>query len=346
MIIGMLAKAFERGVDSPVEDWEKTNREIERLKKTVAELQSKQGELESHAEMFRLLAEYSMDGFWRLDQQLRFLYVSPAAQEIFGLPCEEVIGRPLFDFLTPESVAAVQQGYAKRQPLQEKKSSWESSVYTVEVLHQDGRRIWVEVAVNPIFDADNHLIGYNGITRDINERRLREEAMRRYAFYDPLTNLPNRRMFEEILGRSLEQNRPQDRPLAVLFLDVDGLKRINDQYGHGLGDILLQVAAERFRHAIRQQDFVARLAGDEFMVILQDIGDENAVALIADRLVDSCRQPISLAQHQVHVGVSIGISFFPTDADNVTTLMSHADQAMYRAKETGGDCFVCYGQEN
>ena len=170
--------------------------------------------------------------------------------------------------------------------------------------------------------------------------------MRRYAFYDPLTNLPNRRMFEEVLGHSLEQNRPQDRPLSVLFLDVDGLKRVNDQYGHGFGDTLLQVAAERFRHAIRQQDFVARLAGDEFMIILQDIGDKNAVVLIADRLVESCRQPISLAQHQVRVGVSIGISFFPTDADTVTALMSRADQAMYRAKETGGGCYVCYGQEN
>ena len=346
MIFGTLAKAFERGGDSPVEDWEKANREIERLQKTVAELQRKQDELESHAEMFRLLAENSMDGFWRLDEQMRFLYVSPAAQDIFGLPCEEVIGRPLFDFLTPESVETVKQGYAKRQPLQEKNKSWESSVYTVEVFHRDGRRIWVEVAVNPIFDADNHLIGYNGITRDINERRLREEAMRRYAFYDPLTNLPNRRMFEEVLGHSLEQNRPQERPLAVLFLDVDGLKRVNDQYGHGFGDTLLQVAAERFRHAIRQQDFVARLAGDEFMIILQDIGDKNAVALIADRLVESCREPISLAQHQVCVGVSIGISFFPTDADTVTALMSRADQAMYRAKETGGGCYVCYGQEN
>ena len=93
-------------------------------------------------------------------------------------------------------------------------------------------------------------------------------------------------------------------------------------------------------------DFVARLAGDEFMVILQDIGDKNAVALIADRLVESCREPISLAQQQVRLGVSIGISFFPTDADTVTALMSRADQAMYRAKETGGGCYVCYGQEN
>ena len=116
MIFGTLAKAFERGGDSPVEDWEKANREIERLQKTVAELQRKQDELESHAEMFRLLAENSMDGFWRLDEQMRFLYVSPAAQDIFGLPCEEVIGRPLFDFLTPESVETVKQGYAKRQP--------------------------------------------------------------------------------------------------------------------------------------------------------------------------------------------------------------------------------------
>lgn len=324
-------------------DHEETNREIVRLQKTVAELQLKQAELAMHAEMFRLLAENSMDGFWRLDQQFRFVYVSPAAENIFGCSCEEVVGRSLFEFLTPESVEAVKRGYAKRQPLQEQKIGWDSSVYTVEVVHKEGHRLWVEVAVNPIFDNEKRLIGYNGVTRDINERRLREEAIRRYAFYDPLTNLPNRRLFEQVLRRALEQSETQPRQLAVLFLDVDGLKKVNDQYGHGFGDLLLQVVAERFRHAIRQQDFVARLAGDEFLVILQDIGARSEMDDIAERLVDSCQQPIRLGPNPVCVGVSIGVSFFPADADNVPALMSYADQAMYRAKEAGGACYVCYG---
>lgn len=324
-------------------DHEETNREIVRLQKTVAELQLKQAELTMLAEMFRLLAENSMDVFWRLDQQFRFVYVSPAAENIFGCSCEEVVGRSLLEFLTPESVEAVKRGYAKRQPLQEQKIGWGSSVYTVEVVHKEGHRLWVEVAVNPIFDNEKRLIGYNGVTRDINERRLREEAIRRYAFYDPLTNLPNRRLFEQVLRRALEQSETQPRQLAVLFLDVDGLKKVNDQYGHGFGDLLLQVVAERFRHAIRQQDFVARLAGDEFLVILQDIGDRSEMDDIAERLVDSCQQPIRLGPNPVCVGVSIGVSFFPADADNVPALMSYADQAMYRAKEAGGACYVCYG---
>ncbi len=327
-----------------VSDLDAANREIECLKKTVVELQRKQAELALHAEMFRLFAENSLDGFWRLDHQICFVYVSPAVENIFGFSCEEVVGRSLFEFLAPESVEVVKRGYAQRQPLQEQKVGWGSSFYTVEMVHKDGHHVWVEVAVNPIFDSEKRLIGYNGVTRDINERRLREEAIRRYAFYDPLTNLPNRRLFEEVLGRTLEQNGPQRRPLAVLFLDVDGLKKVNDQYGHSFGDLLLQVVAERFRHAVRQEDFVARLAGDEFMVILQDIGGRSEIDYIAERLVDSCRQPIRLGPNQVCVGVSIGVSFFPADADNVPALMSCADQAMYRAKGAGGACYVCYGQ--
>ena len=335
---------LERGFDCKVDEHDGTNQEIERLKETVVELQRKQAELAMHAEMFRLLAENSLDGFWRLDHQFCFVYVSPAAENILGFSCEEIAGRSLFEFLAPESVETVKRGYAQRQPLQEQKAGWGSSVYTVEMVHKDGHHIWVEVAVNPIFDSEKRLTGYNGVTRDINERRLREEAIRRYAFYDPLTNLPNRRLFEEVLGRTLEQNGPQRRPLAVLFLDVDGLKKVNDQYGHGFGDILLQVVAERFRHAVRQEDFVARLAGDEFMVILQDIGERSEIDYIAERLVASCRQPIRLGSNQACVGVSIGVSFFPADADNVPALMSCADQAMYRAKGAGGACYVCYGQ--
>ncbi len=320
------------------------NSEIETLKKMIAELQRDKEKLQQSEEMFRLLAENSMDASWMLDNQFRFVYVSPAAKAIFGLQSEEVVGRSLFSLLSRESSDAVKEGYAKRQLLQERRQNWESSTYTVEAIHKDGHRLWVEVTVNPIFDANKQLMGYNGTSRDISERRSREETIRRYAFCDPLTNLPNRRLLEDVLERTLEKNRQLCKAFAVLFLDIDGLKKVNDQYGHAFGDILLQAMANRFRHALRKKDFFARLAGDEFMALLPGIGDGISAKFIATRLINSCRDPIVIGTNKVRVGVSIGISFFPADADDVALLVKNADQAMYRAKEAGGSCYLCYGE--
>ena len=320
------------------------NSEIVKLKECLAELEQKKTQLQKSEELYRLLAENSMDAIWRLDDRLQFTYVSPNTKNIIGFEKDEIIGRSLFSILTPESSDIVQKGYAARSALQAEKQTWGSATYTVEAIHKDGHHVWVEVAVNPIFDADHQLIGYNGVSRDITERRKIEELIRCYAFRDPLTNLPNRRMFEEVLERSVEQNRQSDQPFAVMFLDIDGLKKVNDRYGHAFGDALLQVTAERFCHALRKEDFVARLAGDEFMAILPGIGDDCSVGLIANRLIESCRQPIAIGSETVTIGVSVGVSFFPADADNVVALMNYADHAMYRAKETGGAGYVCYSQ--
>ena len=272
----------------------------------------------------------------------RFIYLSRATEDMLGFHNDEIIGRSLFSILTSKSRDAVKAGYAKRQPLRSEGQSWGSSTYTVEAIHKDGHHIWVEVTVNPIFDTANHLIGYNGVSRDISNRLKKDEVIRHYAFRDPLTNLPNRRQFEAVLERSVEQNRQLDRPFAVMFLDIDGLKKVNDQYGHVFGDSLRLVMAERLRHAVRKKDFVARLAGDEFMAMLPGIGDSNAIGLIANRLIESCRQPVVIGTDRVTIGVSVGICFFPSDADNPTTLMKHADQAMYKAKDAGGSCYFCY----
>lgn len=260
-----------------------------------------------------------------------------------GYQPEEIVGRHLFGILVQESIDIVSQGYASRKALQDAGQRWGSSTYTVEVIHKDGHHIWAEVTVNPIFGDDNQLIGYNGITRDISARRNNEEVIRQYAFRDPLTNLPNRRSFEEELGRVIDQHRELNKSFAIMFLDVDGLKKVNDSYGHAAGDALLQVVADRICHVMRKQDFVARLAGDEFMAILPGIGDSCAVEHVANCLIENFHQTILIGAHKVRIGVSIGISFFPEDADSVIDLMSYADKAMYEAKKNGGSRYVCYG---
>ena len=315
-------------------------------RKKSAVTQQHKGKLPQSEDLFRFLAENSLDALWQLDLQFRFLYVSPATKNILGLQNEEIIGRSLFSILTPESGDSVKAAYAQRLQLQANNQIWGGETYTVEALHKDGRPIWVEVTVNPIFDDSRQLTGYNGITRDINERRKKEEDLQRCAFLDPLTALPNRRLFEDKLERTVNEYGPLKLPFAVVFLDIDGLKKVNDNYGHGFGDTVLQVVAERFRHAVRKEDFIARLAGDEFMVIVPGIGDSNAVGFIAGRLVETCSRPIVIGKELLRIGVSVGVSFFPSDADNAAMLMNYADQAMYKAKGAGGNCYICFDPEH
>ncbi len=314
------------------------------MRKTVEDLRQIKEKLQRSEEMYRFLAENSVDVIWQLDDQFRFVYMSPAVKNILGYEKEELVGRHLFSILTQESITEIIKRYASRKVLQEAGQRWGSSIYTVEAIRKTGQHIWVEVTVNPIFGTDNQLIGYNGITRDISERRRNEEIIRRYAFRDPLTNLPNRRSFEEVLRSAVDQHRRLDQPFAVMFFDVDGLKKVNDSYGHTAGDALLQAVADRLRRMMRKQDFVARLSGDEFVAVLPGIGDGGAVNLIAARLLESFHQPIVIGPNQLRIGVSIGISFFPEDAGDINTLINYADQAMYKAKENGGGSYVCYRQ--
>jgi diguanylate cyclase (GGDEF)-like protein len=131
-----------------------------------------------------------------------------------------------------------------------------------------------------------------------------------------------------------------------MFLDVDGLKQVNDVFGHANGDVLLQAVAERIVRIQRKQDFFARLGGDEFMAILPGVGNHNAVEPIVASLINSFRQTIFVGENKVRIGVSVGISFFPGDANTVGTLMNYADKAMYEAKKNGGSQFLCYSQLN
>jgi diguanylate cyclase (GGDEF)-like protein/PAS domain S-box-containing protein len=327
----------------PADDKNSECLEIAELKKELEKLRQENAKIAKTAEMFRIFVDNSIDAIWRLDEQFHFVYVSSSAKNLLGFSGEELVGKHLFSILTSESVDIVTRGFAERQPLLAQNKHWESSTYTVEVVHQDGHPIWVEVTVNPIFDANMHLLGFNGVTRDISERRRNEEVIRRYAFRDPLTNLPNRRQFENALTQAVKQSKQLDKKFAVIFLDIDGLKKVNDKYGHIFGDALLKAVAGRFRRAVRKQDFVARLAGDEFMAMLPDIGEKVDVKSIALRLIASCRQPVIIGKEKVHIGISVGISFFPADADDVATLMNYADQAMYRAKTAGGNNYICYG---
>ena len=193
-----------------------------------------------------------------------------------------------------------------------------------------------------------------GTTQDTTERKQAEDKIRFLAYYDGLSRLPNRLLFTEKLGLALEGARRQGQTLAVLFLDIDRFKRINDTLGHTLGDRLLQGVAERLKKCLRSSDTVARgdpaaagetvarLGGDEFIVSLTEIARGEDAARVARRILDSLQEPFRLDEHEVAITGSIGISVFPNDGGDVETLLKNADTAMYHAKDAGRNCFQFY----
>jgi diguanylate cyclase (GGDEF)-like protein len=187
--------------------------------------------------------------------------------------------------------------------------------------------------------------------------RRSDEQIRFIAYHDNLTGLPNRAMFGEYLNRVLADARRHDKEFALLFLDIDDFKRVNDTLGHHAGDLLLQEVTERLSHCLRQADYVARidnvsvpdeilarLGGDEFVILVPDISGSHAPSKLANRLLAILAEPFSIAGHEFYIGASIGITLFPTDGEDAETLTKNADIAMYHAKEQGKNDYQFYLQ--
>ena len=174
------------------------------------------------------------------------------------------------------------------------------------------------------------------------ERKRAEDRLAYYAQHDALTGLANRFLFRDRLLQALARSRRTKRVVGLLLLDLDRFKAVNDAFGHECGDRLLRGAAERLYSCVREVDAVCRLGGDEFTVVLEGVSDENDLTAVAQRILDAIARPFDLDGQQVTVGVSVGITAFPRDNQNIDGLLRHADVAMYRAKELGGQTYRFY----
>jgi diguanylate cyclase (GGDEF)-like protein/PAS domain S-box-containing protein len=209
-----------------------------------------------------------------------------------------------------------------------------------KLVRKDGTARWVSFAASPI---DFHGEGATlGTAFDITERKWAEDRVRNLAYHDALTGLPNRRLFDDRLSVALPQAQRQRQPLAVLFLDLDNFKTINDSLGHALGDRLLQRVALRLISSVREGDTVARLGGDEFILLLPGLGRPEDVGRVAEKVLQALREPFVLDGREQMVTASMGVSVFPADGEDVDTLVRSADVAMYRAKDRGGDSFQAH----
>ena len=249
--------------------------------------------------------------------------VNEAVTRILGYGKAEMIGRNVLDFVAEDC----------RQTATDYLQAGGEAPYESAALHKDGRRIPVEFSGRTLYR--NGVAYQIGAVLDITERKKTEEHIRYMAHHDALTGLPNRVMMLERLESLLALARRRRNQLAVLFLDLDAFKPINDQFGHHVGDLLLAEVARRIEGAVREADVVARHGGDEFLIVLADLAGADAAAAVAAKLLASVAAPFMLDGHHIRVALSIGVSLFPRDGTTSAELIRHADTAMYLAKRRG-----------
>lgn len=206
----------------------------------------------------------------------------------------------------------------------------------------DGSLFPSEIRITPMMSEDNKILHLVCIESDISEEKAREEELRQKAYFDPLTRLPNRMFMEDQLGRSLAVAKRYKRHLAVLFLDLDGFKDVNDTHGHDIGDRLLLEVAVRLQQIIREGDTIARLGGDEFVILLNNIDGLSDVEIVAQRILETINRSYLIDTRKILIGTSIGISVYPFDEKDESGLLRDADLAMYQAKNSGKNNYVFY----
>ena len=285
------------------------------------------------------------------DNQAKIVSVNAAFGRVTGYRAEELIGHRLFELLAADGAATFSDKTAGRQG----DPAGDVAPFEVQLRCRDGAPIWVEVNSTPERDARGKVTGYHRICRNITERKRNEERVRQLAFHDPLTQLPNRRLLDDRLHQTLAANRRSGYHGALLFLDLDNFKSLNDTHGHNMGDRLLIEAARRIVGCVREADSVARLGGDEFVVMLSVLSQDRTAALaqadaIAEKIRSALAEPYRLptdgggdqAYIEHRCSASIGIALF--DDRDPAEILRVADAAMYRAKQ-GGANRVCFSDE-
>lgn len=284
---------------------------------------------------FRCLAELSSDWYWEQDAQFRFLRVDGNLEASNALPTEIYVGKTRWE----SSVQGVGEAqWAAHRAQLERHETFHD--FEMQRMRQDGRLMWVSISGMPVFDDDGMFQGYRGTGRDITVRKQAEADIERLAFFDVLTGLPNRRLLMDRLNQALEISARRMTHGALLFIDLDNFKTLNDTLGHHMGDELLKQVAGRLPQCVRSIDTVARLGGDEFVVMLEDIGEHLADATaiaesVGKEILLSLNQDFDLAGQHHHSSPSIGITLFFQHRNSLDELLKRADLAMYQAKAAG-----------
>ncbi|MCU7803389.1 MAG: bacteriohemerythrin [Candidatus Thiodiazotropha sp. (ex Lucinoma borealis)] len=283
----------------------------------------------SERELASIIFRSSNQGMMISDRDNRIISVNPAFTEITGYSPAEVIGKD------PKFLASERNSKELYRKMWDELQESGHSQAELWNRNREGKEFFSYLRINTALDDQNQIDHYIGLLSDITEKKRNEDLVLRHANYDVLTNLPNRRMFFSLLDNEIKRSRRRQVQFGLLFIDLDHFKEVNDTLSHEIGDRLLIDAASRMHHCIRESDAITRIGGDEFAVIIGELKYTSSLDSIAKNIIDALSVPFKIDVNQIYISASIGITIFPDDGEDATSLLKNADQAMYRAKKSG-----------
>lgn len=307
---------------------------LKRLERSLQDQQTAAASLAASEEALRQIAAQVPGMVYRvrIDHQAvpHFLYASPGSVDLLGLPPEALVadGRRMARCVLKEDRADMVRN------LQQVGRTGGNMSAQFRVIGPDGQARWVQASSNQISHGPDGAL-HTGILVDITDRKRAEEQVWRQAHLDNLTGLPNRLLLQDRVQQAIADSRRSGRPLALMMLDLDQFKEVNDTLGHAQGDLLLQQAAQRLRQCVREGDTVARMGGDEFTVLLPTLDEADTPLAVGQRILQAMAEVFTLGGERAYVSASVGVARFPDDANDMDSLLKHADQALYLAKADG-----------
>lgn len=326
------------------------------IHQNVTERHQAEAQLRANEEYFRMLAENMVDIVWKADKEMRFTYINYADRRLRGFDRDEVIGHLITETLTPEGQAILMEVLAQRRQLEASGHQGQPLRFEIPQRCKGGGEVWTEIMSMPTYDADGQISGFQGIGRDVSARRhdeaqrieeqrqlearLAEAAtqqldLQEQANRDPLTGVNNRRYLSETLPRELSRARREGDPVAVIMLDLDHFKQVNDTYGHAAGDEVLKALAALLKRGARDSDVICRYGGEEFVLIMPGMTTEHARQRIELWRTELAGMLVRHGAADIRVTLSAGVAGFPAHGEDMDTLLTRADEMLYRSKSEG-----------
>ncbi|MBV5298214.1 MAG: diguanylate cyclase [Rhodoferax sp.] len=319
--------------------------------------------LRASEEHFRMLAENMADMVWKADSQMRFTYINAADRRLRGFEREEVIGTPIVDALTAPGQEILARLVAQRRSLEASGNKGVVLNLEIPMRHKHGGEVWIELSTMPTYDSTGKIQSFQGVGRDISERKQREsqwaesqhnlqnqllqvaqqkDVLQEQALHDPLTGICNRRYLDETLPRELSRAKRDAAAVAVIMLDLDHFKRVNDEFSHAAGDEVLKALAKLLKNGTRESDMICRYGGEEFVVIMPNMSANLALERVESWRSELQGTTVRYGDFTIQVTLSAGIADYPAHGDTPEMLLSRADEALYRSKHQGRNRISVY----
>ena len=328
--------------DSPAEEDAERSLLEARIKALETDLRQKKEIILAQHTKLEAFFDSSIDALVQMDFDGHITGWNQQAAKIFGWTADEILDQRIEDTIIPVRYRAAHRKGMKRF-LDTGESTVLNTLIEIHALHRNGHEFPVEMSLSVLDSPD--LQEFNAYIRDISERKHAETVIWNQANFDSLTGLPNRNLFLQKLEHEIRSCDRSNQSLALMYLDLDRFKDVNDSLGHDMGDLLLIEIANRLKKVVREIDTVSRLSGDEFTIILGNIDDQLSVQPICQELLDTLAQPFQLDNEKVFLTASIGVTFYPQDSKDIENLQRNADQAMYAAKAEGSNRFNFFTPE-